>query len=397
MRKADYLQRIKDVLSDAIERQNIAGANVLVYHKGKELFYCDAGYADKENQVPIKRDTIFRLYSMTKPVIGAASMLLMQDGTIDLNESVSKYLPSYSGQKLSTPDGRISPKREPKLADLLAMASGLTSAADTKTDAGLQIGAVYAEASSRLMTDNPMTTREFADAIGRCDLAFEPGERWKYGPSADVMGAVIEAVTGMRLGDFLKEKLFDPLGMPDTAFFVPHEKQSRLAKTYRETPDGMIEEKGHSLAIQNRMETSPAFESGGAGLSSTIDDYMKFAQMLLNDGTANGQQILTPKALEYYSSPHLSEAQLPYFEERWEGSLDGFNYGNFVRILTHPGRSIFMGSPGEYGWDGALGVYFMNSPLDELSFLFMTQRSGSGTLPVTRRVRNLVFSALSSS
>jgi CubicO group peptidase (beta-lactamase class C family) len=295
---------------------------------------------------------------------------------------------------VATDTGSEPAKREVQLIDLLKMTSGLAYG-HPDFEAGRKVAAVFEELVSRLETDSPITTLELAEKIAACPLMFQPGSRWRYGTSADIMGAVTEAATGMRYGQFLKENLFAPLGMNDTGFFVPEDKQHRLAKTYKETENGLVLSVGRRLGISDKMNKEPAFESGGAGLASTIDDYMKFAQMLLAGGKLNGIRIFAPRTVTYYTTPQLDkEIQVRDLKEHWVNGLAGFSYGNFMRIMDRPGQAVFMGSKSEYGWDGALGVYFMNAPRENLTLLFMIQRSGSGTLPVTRRIRNIVFAAL---
>lgn len=388
----NMLNRIGELINGAVEQEHIPGANVLVYRDGEEVYYGEGGFADRENKIPICRDTIFRLYSMTKPVTGLAMMILLQRGVIDLCDPVSRYLPSFRGQMVHTADGLVPARRDILIKNLLCMTSGLVyphpdSAAERDT------AAVFAELLGRLDGSSPMMTMELAEKLGGCGLLFQPGETFHYGTSADIAGAVIEAATGKRFGDFLREEIFIPLGMRDTDFYVPEEKQPRLARTYEEMPGGMVEYKGNHLGIQNRMTRQPAFESGGAGLASTIDDYMKFAAMLMNGGIANGERILSPRTLAFFTEPQLFDSQLASLKERWEG-LSGYNYGNFMRILEHPGKANLLSSKGEYGWDGALGVHFANFPADRLTFIFMTQRKDSGTMPFTRKLRNVIFSAL---
>lgn len=391
----DILSRIECVLIDAVKEQNIPGASALVVKDGVEEYYCETGYADIENRVPIRRDTIFRLYSMTKPITGTAAMLLMQNGRIDLCDPVSKFLPGFKDQKVHTQNGPVPAERDIKIKDILGMTSGLI-VPNPDTEGGRAASELFKDLFKRLDTDKPMTTMELANRLGQCGLGFQPGEYWQYGFSADVMGAVVESVTGKTFGQFLRDELFEPLGMNDTGFYVPGEKQNRLAKTYTETSEGMLPATPPTIGypISLTMDKAPGCEFGGAGLASTIDDYQKFARMLLNGGTYNGTRILSPKTVEYFTAPQLNDAQMSDMNAIWNCGLAGFNYGNYLRIMTDPGKAMFMGSLGEYGWDGALGVYFLNSPLDNLTFIFMTQRNGSGTMPVTRKVRNIVFSAL---
>ncbi|MDR0885449.1 MAG: beta-lactamase family protein [Clostridiales Family XIII bacterium] len=483
------LSKIEAVLEQAIDDGIFAGANALVYKDGEEQYYAQAGYADIENGVPIARDTIFRLYSMTKPITAVAAMILMQEGVLNLNEPVSKYLPGFKNQQVAALDGREPVHAEVRIVDLLRMTSGLIYERE-EFDVGRQVGAVFSELEARRHTDKAMNTQDVANRLGQCDLMFQPGSHWRYGTSADVMAAVIEIASGQKYSEFLSDTILKPLGMNDTGFYVPKEKQSRLAKTYRETGNGLILDTNPFLGISIGMENPPAFESGGAGLVSTIDDYMRFARMLndsgkcgsgnghrgrsndhkmcndhrgrngndnnicndsniynggnenndyhsndyndstiynggnknndsrgndyhrsnrsngYNDhhhkkrnnhddrGSLDGVRILSQKAVDYLTTPQVDEARAQEMIDSWNGSLDGFSYGNFMRILVNPGKATFMGSKGEYGWDGALGCYFLNSPEDNLSFVLNIQRKDSGTIDTTMRIRNIIFSAI---
>lgn len=183
-----------------------------------------------------------------------------------------------------------------------------------------------------------------------------------------------------------------PLGMKDTDFYVPADKQYRLAKVYQESPDGLTETACSHLGISNNMENPPAFESGGAGLVSTIDDYARFTQMLLHKGTWENTQILSPRTVDFLSQAHL-DTSLDHYVRQWE-SLAGCSYGNLMRHMIDPGEAITLCSPGEYGWDGWLGVYMTVDPADDLTFLYMQQKTDTGTTAYTRRIRNVIFSSL---
>ena len=202
----------------------------------------------------------------------------------------------------------------------------------------------------------------------------------------------MEVVSGMRFGDFLEKEIFTPLEMVDTGFWVPEEKQSRLVKTY-ECNEGKpsVLYTGNHLGIRNAMDRRPAFESGGAGLVSTIDDYSHFAQMLLNGGSYKGKQILSPAMVRFMTGHVLSAEQQEVFEREGMAWLEGFSYGNFMRVLVNPGRSATLGSKGEYGWDGWLGCYFANAPQDQMTILMMTQKKDSGTFRMTRLLRNTIY------
>ena len=393
MLDAFAVMQIKKALRAAIDNHELAGANLLVMHKGQELLYLEDGQADLEADISIQRDSLFRLYSMTKPVTAAAVMVLFEGGMLDLNEPVSKFLPGFRNQQVAV-DGNLVPvEREVTVHHLLSMTSGLVYGGEDP--AGKATEALFEEVDKRLLGEDPMGTVELANRLGKCPLAFQPGTDWRYGTSADVLGAVVEVVSGKRFGEFLKETFFDPLGMKDTGFWLTAAHQNgRMAKPYIDNGPKypMTPYAGNHLGIIHTMDLSPAFESGGAGLVSTLDDYARFGQMLLNGGSWEGRQLLRPATVAYYGSSTLNARQQPGFLDRF--SLQGFSYGNLMRVLTEPDKASVIGSPGEYGWDGWLGCYFCNCPQDDLTFVFMTQRKDSGTLPVTRKIRNIILSAL---
>lgn len=227
--------------------------------------------------------------------------------------------------------------------------------------------------------------------IGRCPLEFQPGSNWKYGVSADILAAVVEKVSGMPYSEFLEKELFEPLEMTDTGFYVPEEKQDRLAMAYQSTKDGIKEYKDNTLGIRLSMDVPPAYEAGGAGLVSTIDDYSKFTEMLLNKGNFQGQQILFPKTVEFMTTHRLTPQQQAGMDNWVE--MNGFSYGNLMRVMTDPWKAGFAAAPGEYGWDGWLGCYFTNIPDTEMTILMMMQKKDAGTFELTRRLRNVILLA----
>ncbi len=386
----DKQKLIQDAIDRAVENREIAGVNILVFQNQKEVFYAQSGYADLEEKKPMDRDTICHLYSQTKPITAAAAMLLMQDGIIDLNQPVGDFIDSFKKQTYFI-DGDI--KKVPldkhvRIIDLLNMTSGLVyPGLSTATER--QTALLYGDAIRRLETDDQMSTMEFAERIGELPLQFMPGSYFQYGTSADVLGAVIEKVTGMKYGEFLKERLFDPLEMKDTAFFVPEEKKERLSSIYRPFRGKLKRFYDNHLAIRNDGGPN-AFESGGAGLMSTLDDYMNFGQMLLNNGTFKGKEILTPAAVHFLTHSSITPMQHKAFDN-WQG-LEGYTYGNLMRIMTDPDQAVLLGHKGEYGWDGWLGAYFMNDPSTQTTFIMLTQRNDYATGALTRKIRNIIFS-----
>lgn len=388
-------ENLLQIMERSIADSEVAGVNLLVEQNGKEICYCEAGMADREKNRPIARDTIYRLYSQTKPVTAAAAMILMERGLLDLGQPVSDFLPSFADMTVDC--GRIKKCEQPmRVHDLLRMTSGLVYPGND-TISGREAGRVFEEAIGRLLGENPMTTKEMADALAACPLAYEPGTAWQYGTSADVLGAVIEAVLGKKFGDFLREEIFEPLKMKDTAFWVPADKQDRLAAVYETVTkeDGsrdMVRYEGNHLAICNDMAKAPAFESGGAGLASTLDDYMRFARMLQREGELDGVRILRPETVRFMRSGQLMEHQQKVFE-KWIG-LDGFSYGNLMRVCKNQDQAVTMSRKGEYGWDGWLGLYFANFPAEQLTILMGTQKVNAGTFTLTRKLRNVVVSSL---
>ena len=224
-------QKMEQTLQQAVAEGFITGGNLMVLKDGKEQFYCAAGYADRDAKTPIERNTIFRLYSMSKPVTAAAAMILMEEGKIDLMDPVSLYIKSFQEQKVWTEEGLVPVERPVEIRDLLSMTSGLVygGGPSVPEEAAQK---VFDEAIAKLGTPEEIGTVEMAERLGACPLMFQPGTQFIYGTSADILGAIVEVVSGQRFGTFLKERIFDPLGMEDTGFYVPGVKQGRLSKVY---------------------------------------------------------------------------------------------------------------------------------------------------------------------
>ncbi len=385
----EKIKLIQQCMDRAVEEKELSGLSLLVLENGKEIIFAKSGYADLEEQKPIERDTIFHLYSQSKPVTAVATMMLVQDGIVDLCEPVGNYIDSFKNQVYLC-DGEKIPVPEEKrmrIVDLMNMTSGLVYPG-TEDEAAISTGVLMDEVVSRFDSAEAVTTIEFAERLGKIPLKFIPGSHFCYGTSADVLGAVIEKAVGMKFGEFLSERIFEPLGMKDTGFFVPEDKMNRLSKVYMGKGDGLQRFTTDHLAIRNDGGIN-AFESGGAGLFSTLDDYANFARMLMNNGSFEGKELLKESAVKYLTSGRL----LPYQQVdlyNWQG-LEGYTYGNLLRVLENPQEASYLGIKGEYGWDGWLGTYFMNAPSIGLTFLMMTQKSDYGTGYTTRRLRNIVL------
>lgn len=375
-------ERLHGLLEQAVKDGEVAGMNVLVIKDGAQIAYAQAGYADVESGKAFERDTICRIYSMTKPVTATAAMILMERGALDLGMPVANILPAFRNLTVWEEGKRVPPRRNLLMKDLLSMTSGLSYPA--MDESGQEVARVFEEADKRLYGDDPMSTMELAEKIAACGLAFHPGEKWMYGTSADILGAVIETLSGMPFGDFLKKEIFEPLEMHDTGFYVPEEKRHRLASVYEQgQPVRPIIT--NNLAICCAMHREPAFQSGGAGLVSTIDDYAKLAQSLLG----HGKQILKPATVQFMTEAKLLPWQQDSLWHSWE-SMYGYTYGSLMRILRESGMALLNGWEGEYGWDGWLGTYFCNSPKNDVTVLMFTQRKDAGTMEITRKVRNVI-------
>lgn len=389
--------KVYSILKSAADHNIAAGINVLVLQDGKEKLYCECGYRDLENKIPMKRDTILRMYSQTKPITSAAAMLLVSEGKIDLAANIKEYLPFFTNSFVNKNGKRTPSVSNITVRDLMNMTSGLPYPNDNDP-AGIQIGNIYNTVAERLYTDNPVTTEEFARMASNADLSFEPGEQFRYGISADIMGAVIEQAAEMKFSEFLKKRFFDPLEMNDTAFYVPEEKRDRLSKVYDYYEHGLTESKTDHLGLRYQRDIAPAFESGGAGLCSTLDDYSHFAEMLLNMGKYKNNRIMPEYAVKRMTAGGLNNVQKPYLVSEGWNWMTGYTYGNFLRVCEDESSTSLFSSKGEYGWDGWLGTFFSNEPAHKITYLLGVQQFCLGnTQTYTRRIKNIIMSELTGS
>ena len=405
------LKNIQNVLDDFTAQNQASGLNLLVCKDGRELGYWQAGLADVAAGKPYSRDTIVRLYSMTKPVTAVAAMILMEEGRLDFAEELFRYLPEFGGLKVCSEAGRKAKThpvtRHILISDLLNMTSGYTyGALNEESLLGEHLTSdLIAEINEdeKEGGENKITTREVARRLAAIPVSFEPGTDYNYGLSADILGAVIEEVSGMKLSEFMKERIFKPLGMKDTDFYVPDSKQNRLAKVYRSVEDWNNPENPGvrhlelytfcNLGNQDKMNHQPAFESGGAGLCSTIDDYMKFALMLNNGGSFEGNRILSEKTVRYLSEARLPPKLQKCFDMKMP-HLAGYTYCNLLRVAANPGSCNVITNKGEFGWDGWLGPYVSVDAESGITIVMTMQRCDSGTTSAARKARNIIYSSL---
>lgn len=385
------LERLSAVIQKELDLGQISGAAVRVIYNNEVFYQEELGLADIEKNIPIVKDTIYRLFSMSKPITAVAAMILYERGQLDLAAPVSDFLEGFRNQQVLTEAGLLPAERPVLIKDLLNMTSGIAYP-DESFEVGLRMKSLFDEVQAAYHLNKQVNTVEFANRIGQIPLEFQPGERWRYGASADVLGAVIEVVSGKSFGTFLKEEIFLPLGMADTGFYVPEEKLDRFAKVYDYDQEQrkLVPFTGDMLAIFDFM-TPPAFESGGAGLVSTIKDYSRFALMLANGGVHNGRRILGHKTVEYLTTPQLTKEQAIPFT--WEQIL-GYNYSNLMRSLVDPVKAASNGTVGEFGWDGWTGNYFMVDPKEKLILIYMIQRCGGTNPKMFRNLRSILYGAL---
>ena len=380
---------INNLINQSIARGEYAGASLLVIKDGTELFRKVYGEADMEQHVPVRRDTIFHLYSMSKPVTAVAVLLLYERGLLNVQDAVGKYLPCFQNMTVWTEAGEVPANRDITIWDCLTMTTGIPYPCG-ELESGRRLDKVFRELIARREAGEVVDTMEWMRRVAEVPLVFQPGETWMYGFSADVLGAVVEAVSGRRFGQFLKEEIFEPLGMKDTGFFVPEENWHRFAVSYENWSTGELRPFTASHLGEYYKE-DVAFESGGAGLVSTIDDYAKFAQMLLGGGCFEGVRILQPETVSFLSQNHLTKVQRETFN--WD-SVRGYGYGCLVRCLEDTAAADTAGNAGEYGWDGWTGNYVTVNPEKNMVLLFFVQRCGAGFGELTRNVREAVYKAL---
>ena len=421
----ERLQRLTVHMNQAVEDGVMVGGLGMIARQGRVAYRETYGMADREAGVPMNLDTLFRIYSMTKPVTGVAVMMLYEEGRFFLNDPVARYVPELDGLgvAVATADGdpgragearpadtgagdtaemtdtadavpmaTREPARQPTIRDLLTHTAGFTYGifGDTAVDE------LYRHAE--LITGD-IALSEFVVRLGALPLQYDPGTRWHYSVSVDVQGALVEAVSGMSLGEFMKSRIFGPLGMVDTSFAVPESEWARLAQLYSPagTPTSdaydafMTENESTGLVVADDrwnegFRVGAKFESGGGGLVSTAADYLRFCQMLLNGGELDGVRLLSPKSVALMTADHTGHLV---------GDFDnaGYGFGLGFAVALDPGAIGELSSAGEYNWGGAAGTRFWIDPREELIGVFMVQ-----SIPHRTRLgsefKNLVYQAI---
>ncbi|QDT05432.1 Esterase EstB [Rubripirellula lacrimiformis] len=359
---ASGLSEITEVMDQSVADEKIVGGVVMVARKGHVVFHEAYGMRDRESKSRMQLDTIVRIYSMTKSITTAAALMLCDEGKLSPDDLVSKHIPEMAQPMIAGPDGLIPAKRQPTIADLMLHTLGVSY--------GSSGNQLHDDAFKRLdLITNDQTMAQFQSKLGELPLLFEPGSDWHYGISTDILGRVVENVSGMRLDQFFQTRIFDPLGMVDTGFYVPPGKLDRFAATYRRTADGKLEV---SDERRGRNYRKPAtFFSGGGGLVSTASDYMRFLLMIQAGGSWNGVRYLKPETVASMTTNLLSaDAGWVTFGDEVRTGV-GFGYGFNVRPFIDQWDPS--GRPGEYGWGGAASTHYWVSPEDDLAVVTLEQ------------------------
>lgn len=387
----DRLAILTDVMKREVETGHVPGVSMLVARCGKVGYRQDVGSL-RPGGPPLTGDAIFRIYSMTKPIVSVALMMLVEEGRLFIGDPIGKFIPEWSDVKVGVVTGGrielVAARRAITIQDLLRHTSGLTYAFTGKTPVQQLYGAskLFAPdpANARDFLARDLTTAEFAIELAKLPLIDQPGASWNYSHSTDIVGRVVEIVSGQSLAAFLSERILQPLGMNDTAFFVPPDRRARLADPFDRDPDT-----GKPVQLVE-VDALPRFQSGGGGLFSTMSDYARFAHLLASGGTTGATRLLGRKTLEFMTADHLGP-DVPIVNTTLLPAGHGFGLGFAVR--RDVGMAPTPGTPGEYFWGGLAGTAFWIAPKEELVAIMMIQ--GPGQRDHFRQLfRNLVYAAL---
>ena len=371
---AERLKRVTALLDRYIQKRQIAGVVSLVARKGAIVHLQAQGLADVESQKPLATDAIFRLASMTKPVTSVAAMMLHEEGHFLLDDPVSKFLPEFPerGQvaipnapnERATAGYRLIPAEGPvTIRQLLTHTAGLGNVAGFN------------------QPENTMA--EYCAALAKLPLKFHPGTHWEYGPATNVVGRLVEVVSGRSLDEFFRARIFGPLGMQDTCFYLPEEKLSRLVTAY-----GWEGDRLKKLTALGPAARNGRFFAGAGGLAGTAEDYLRFCQTLLNGGQLDGTRLLSRKSVEAMTANHIGKLPL------WQDTYRGYGFGLGFRVRLDVGQSATLGSVGEYGWGGAYGTYFWNDPKEQMVGILMIQLMPYAHLNLRPQFQNAVTQAI---
>jgi CubicO group peptidase (beta-lactamase class C family) len=402
---ADRLARIPAYFDEHYVRTGkLAGALALVARHGQIAALTCTGTADIASGAPLRPDTIFRIFSMTKPLTSVALMTLYEEGRFQLDDPVSRFVPEFAELRVwedGTPLAYRTtfPEREMTVRDLLTHTSGLTYGFMGRHPVDALYRKKGVERSGPLAPQEGEPARDVAEMVAklsRLPLQFSPGSRWNYSVATDVCGHLVELISGQPLDRFFAERIFEPLGMVDTGFSVTGEQAERLAACYALTPKQPLLDVDPAGASSS-YATHPSFLSGGGGLVSTAADYLRFCHMLLNGGELDGARVLGRKTVEYMTLNHLpTGGDLASMGQRVfsETTYEGIGFGLGFAVMLDPARAAVVGSVGEYAWGGAASTMFWVDPREELVGMLLTQLIPSSAYPLRREMKALTYQAL---
>lgn len=387
------LRRVNDWMEGYVSGGKLAGAITMLARGGDTFHFQTYGAADIDSGEPVEPDTIFRIYSMTKPITSAAVMMLYEEGCFALDDPIGKFIPALRRMKvydgMSETGMRLADQERPiTIRHLLTHTSGLSYGFHQDSP----VEDLYRAAD---VTDPDSDFQEMADKLARLPLVSQPGTKWRYSHATDVLGYLVEVASGQPFDEFLRDRILAPLGMTDTAFYLTEDKLGRLASVYGAPTEqgGRIVRLDNSLI--NRVERPHTLFSGGGGLVSTAADYMRFCQMLLNGGVLDGQRLLAPKTVEMMRSNHLTDDLKPFAVGQSSASdTKGCGFGLGFRVVTDIAQHGIIGSNGIYSWGGAASTVFWIDPSEELIAILLTQFMPSSYYPLRRQFQIATYQAL---
>jgi CubicO group peptidase (beta-lactamase class C family) len=389
---AERLERLHALMQDTVDKKELAGAVTILARHGKIVDYSVYGKRDLASGAPMTKDTIFRDYSMTKPVTGVAMMILYEEGKWLPSDPISKFIPEFAHLKVFKGfDGTgkmilVDPDHAPTMRELMTHTAGFTYG-NGDTPADKMYGELKVRQSANL--------QEMIDRLAQIPLVYQPGTKWIYSMSMDIQGYIVEKLSGQSLPDFMRDQIFQPLGMKDAGFYVPAEKRARFAALYQNNGHGGIEPDTTNGSGMGDYSAQPTEPSGGGGLVSTAEDYYRFAQMLGDDGELDGVRILAPATVRLMSSNHVPPGLLTgEFGVGAQQLRPGFGYGYNCAVLYDPLEANLPDGKGTFFWDGAAGTWFWVDPTNDIVFVGMIQRLHGGTPNVEYLSRNVVYQAL---
>jgi len=386
------LDTLHSIIQEEIDHHQLAGAVTVLARHGKIIDYHTYGVRDVANAAPMTKDTIFRAYSMTKPITGVAMMVLYEQGKWLPSDPISKFIPEFAHLKVyagKDADGKIilvDPDHPPTMGELMSHTAGFTYGMEGHD---LPPDAMYRD----MHVMKSKTLQEMIDKLAQIPLLYQPGKGWNYSISMDIEGYIVEKLSGHSLPDFVREQITEPLGMRDTGFYVAADKRQRFATLYKGGPDGKIAPDDNG---GNNYTEQPTMPSGGGGLVSTAEDYYRFAQMLGNGGVLDGKRVLAPSTVKLMSSNHVpAEIMNGQFGIGRHIMRPGFGYGFNVAVITDPPAAELSDGKGTFFWDGAAGTFFWVDPTNNIVFVAMIQRRSSpDNHPLLYRSHAAVYSAL---